>query len=272
METLITKLPGASSDETLFKIDEAVFSFNLDSSVTAVERAITIVLSNSAPKLPKLRIVGTSVFTDSTFAQNYGKEITLAKGSNSVYVGNGAGLLYIGGFGDSGIFDRIVIGNGTKRLYAYEKGFFGNYIGGVLQTARVDFTKFNISEIFPKYSIGLTTLVMSRCGVNGDISSLPQMESLTNLQINANALYGDVVNFAKFNNLTELYVNNNLDDDRSKMNLSGSLESLLDAMFAAGRVSGTLLCAAANSGVTYQGVPLVSAKTATFTSEGWSVA
>jgi hypothetical protein len=78
-------------------------------------------------------------------------------------------------------------------------------------------------------------------------------------------LTGDVVHLGHLTGLTTLTQN-------TCKNITGTAESLLDAMFANGKTSGTLSLALVESSITYNGSVPVSTLTVTFTPQGWSVA
>lgn len=87
---------------------------------------------------------------------------------------------------------------------------------------------------------------------------------LVDLRIAENALVtGDISSLGHLTNLEVLSINNS-------KNITGTLESLFDAMYSNGRHSGTITVYAILTNVTYNGVVPAAAVSVTFTNEGWS--
>lgn len=104
--------------------------------------------------------------------------------------------------------------------------------------------------------------------ITGDLADLnPSNPSLvTNISFRACSLItGDISALGKFYNLTSMQVD-------SSPNLTGTLETFLDAVHSNGRNSGTMTIRIGGTGITYNGASTTSVLTATFTASGWSVA
>lgn len=266
METLITKLPGLASDTKLYKIDEAAFSYTLTASTTAANRKITILVSATANPLPNVRVVGGN-FTDSTLAQNLGTELTLSTGSNDIYLANGRGTLFIGGFRENCILD-IICSFGSTGLFKYIPSMINLFRGSRFEFGNVDFSEVSVDEAFPIYA-SPSRVSFSTSMIHGDFKNIPAKDSLQILYVSNCSVNDQVSTFAKFKNLSVLVFSNNLNEGAN--NITGTIESLLNAMHTAGRVSGTMTIQGYNTGVTYNGNPFTSGSV-TFTAEGWSIA
>lgn len=265
METLVTKLHGLASDPKLYKIDEAAFSYTLTASTTAANRKITILVSATADPLPKVRVVGGN-FTDSTLSSNLGTELTLSTGSNDIYLANGSGTLFIGGFRDNCILDAIC-SFGSTGLFKYIPSMINLFKGSRFEFENVDFSEVSVDEAFPIYA-SPSRVSFSASMIHGDFKNIPAKDSLQILYISNCAINDQISTFAKFKNLAVLVFSNTLTDGAN--NITGTIDSLLDAMHTAGRTSGTMSVQGYNTGVTYNGNPFTSG-TVTFTAGGWSI-
>lgn len=99
----------------------------------------------------------------------------------------------------------------------------------------------------------------------GDISSLSEITTLTELNIAGVAtINGNIASLGTLTNLTKL-------TSRINKGINGSLEDMLDAMVANGRVSGTLTCTfQVETGITYGGSTIgTSTLSFTFSDTGW---
>lgn len=261
MSMLETKLPGQVSDNRLFKLTEAAFSVAFDNSVS--NRLIKVVSFPNAASKTKLRLVGDVHFTDSTLSENYGQEITTEGGYNTtnVYVSNGTGILFIGGCTADGLLS-VEFSSGSK--VGYLGGFLNDFDGGVLRLPAVNLSGYTVEDVFPKNPYRLTTFEAPGSKLSGSFENVEGSDTLSGLAVYNTSVSGNVTQFAKFKALDSLHFAN-------CVGIFGTLESLLDAMFAAGRVSGSLSINASGTKVTYNG-SLFATKTATFTSSGWTVA
>lgn len=91
-------------------------------------------------------------------------------------------------------------------------------------------------------------------GVTGNISCLSENTSLEEFVINGSDCTGDITSLAKCVNLERVRYHNS--------QVVGDMDDLADALFANGKISGTILYTYNSGG---------SGKTYTFTSEGWTV-
>lgn len=263
MSMLETRLPGQVSDNRLFKLTEAPFSVAFDETLSAADRLIKIVSYSDVASKTKIRLVGDVHFTDATLSENYGQEITTKGGyaTTYVYVSNGTGILFIGGCTAGGL-NRMEFTSGSKVKYL--GGFLNDFDGTLIRMPSVNLSGYSVTDVFPKNPYRLTTFEAPGGRLSGSFENAEGSNTLVGLAIYNTYVSGDVKQFAKFNNLRSLNFANCVD-------VFGTLESLLDAMFAAGRVSSSLAINASGTKVKYNGSGF-STKTATFTSSGWTVA
>lgn len=102
----------------------------------------------------------------------------------------------------------------------------------------------DLSEFNPiSDTSGLTSISIRSCSlVTGDLSSLNRFSALTSLNLSSTA------------------------------QLTGRLESFLDAVHANGRTSGTMTVNISGTAITYNNAPLSAQKTVTFSASGWTLA
>lgn len=253
---LITKLTESVNDPKLLRINEIHLKVN-----TSAMKSITFAYQSSNVDC---RIVGDGHFTDSTGAENYGKAHSYGE-PYIVYFSAGEYDLYVSSKhtfnvitfpscskGELLICDRAL--TQCENLYAVT---LGSVMGdGELFNLATDIVKDNIKSFRASYqaSAGGETVVgnlrdfkldqmvsifVQTQLVDCDLDDLVPNSSMTTLRVgglNA-AVVGDVEKFGiNLPNLTTLYVNGYGSGDA----LTGTLESLLNAMVAGGRSSGTL--------------------------------
>ena len=184
---LVTKLNGSSNNSNLLRIGEMRIKFNKVSNPTAITQCVIIKVS----RVTKLEIIGDGYFTDSSLAQNKGKNLTItASTNNEVYVSNSDIEL--------AILDKYAIMNISVKA---------NYNGNV---------SFDIDSL--KYSTPLTTLYLTNMPVYGDISALKDLTALTILGGNNTQISGDIAALKDLTALTIL--------DLAFTQLSGDISAL----------------------------------------------
>lgn len=97
----------------------------------------------------------------------------------------------------------------------------------------------------------------------GDVGCLTNKPALATVVMEGGSITGDITSFAKSTSLAVLFL--------ERSSVQGTLESLLDAMVSNGRTSGTMSINLRSSGVTYNGAPITSVLTASFSESGWVV-
>ena len=195
----VAKLSGSSNNSNLLRIGEMRIKFNKVSNPTATTQCVIINVSRDT----KIEIIGNGYFTDSSLAQNKGKNLTItANIATEVYVSNNDIEL--------AILDKYAIRNISIKF---------NYNGSA---------SFDIGSL--KYSTPLITLYMTNMSTYGDISALKNLTSLTNFNGNSTNVSGDIVNLKNLTSLTNLYIGGtnvsgdivNLKNLTSLTNLDGS--------------------------------------------------
>lgn len=270
MDALITKLPSSVSDDSMIRLGEAKFSFNLDSSVSAAARKIRV-FSTSGSSV-KCRIVGNAHFTDSSLTSDLGQELTVTANTNyDIYISDGEGFFFVNNDGSKNNIQTLNLGDATTYLYKYEGGFLNEFNTYNLNIARVDMTGFSIDDVFCAESPRYTNINIARTGIGGNTDVFVEDDFLTQFVAGGTALEGDILNFDKFKNLTTLQIQNIPGESRSNCKISGTVESLLDSIYSKGRTSGTLQIVVGGTDVTYSGQPATAALTFTFSAGGWSL-
>lgn len=240
-DCLVLKLPSASTDRTLRRIGE--FVMRIDPNVSNSEYGIAV--PNSATR-GVARILGDSsvYFTDSTFTQDYGQE-RQESGSNYIVNGTG-GTLFIGG---KDVITNLSLTRGVildlkeikycpllKWLYG-QSGTLEGDIGNLSLIAN-QFDRFD---------------ARSQNNVYGDLSVFQNCTTLTNLTLERTNCEGSILNLGKCTSLGTLYL-------FASTSVTGNPDDLADAMYANGRVSGTMTFTSQERVVS----------TYTFTPSGWS--
>lgn len=160
---LVTKLNGSSNNSDLLRIGEMRIKFNKVSNPTAITQCIKLNVARDT----KLEIIGDGYFTDSSLAQNKGKNLTITANTNTnVYVSNNDIEL--------AILDKYAIA-----AIFVEENFNGN-------------AAFDID--FLKYSTQLTYLYLNNIPVYGDIAAFKNLTNLTALRLSNTNISGDIVN------------------------------------------------------------------------------
>ena len=207
---LVTKLNGSSNNSDLLRIGEMRIKFNKVSNPTAITQCIKLNVARGT----KLEIIGDGYFTDSSLAQNKGKNLTITANTNTkVYVSNNDIEL--------AILDKYAIA-----AIFVEENFNGN------AAFDIDFLKYStqVTNLYlnniPVYGdiaalknlTALTNINLSNTNVSGDIAALKNLTALTNLNAVSTQLFGDIAAFKNLTNLTGLRLSNT--------NISGDIVNL----------------------------------------------
>lgn len=286
--SLITTLDSSVTDSSLLQIDELRFNVSV-SSGTSNERKVAVSYSSDGPG--KAKILGEGHFTDSTLSQDLGKEVSLIRGTNDLYLSTGTyqlslpkkydiNLLNIGRessplgmlklVGGSMKFSPIAIMNISPLVNADDTPLDLNQFN--MQTLKElqiisDLVSYQVTGDISAFE-GSSVIEAIRLGysaITGDVESLEDLTTLKVVNINSSYnIEGNVSSLVKLVNLTSFAAY------RSK--LTGTVESFLDGLYANGKVSGDLVFNFGLTSVTYNGSTLSGQKTATFSAGGWSVA
>lgn len=254
MNSLITKVPGSVTDDTLSKYDEISFEINLVNTDSANDRKVVL---RSSVGSASVRIVGNGHFTDSTNTSDLGKTMTFGTANTTLYLSNGSYILFV---------EKLPLG--TMQFFPSRKGILKKR-NESLAYSKVTFLNMShcsFPENFTLKDLKCSSFInasFANSDLHADLSDLAAATSATTLSLN-NMAYarGNIAELGPCVSLNSLYIN-------SSAGIVGELKDLLDAMVDAGRTSGTLSVNGASSGVTYNGSSL-SLKSFTFSGSGWS--
>ena len=174
---LVTKLKGAVDNQNLLRIGEMRIKFNKVSNPTDTTQCIILKVSRDT----KIEIIGDGYFTDSSLAQNNGKNLTiLANVSTEVYVSNNDI--------EFSIPDKYAIAN-----ISVKEQYRGN-------------ASFDIEGL--KFSTSLTNLYLTNMPAYGDIAALKNLTALTNINLDNTQISGDIAALKNLTALTKLTASN----------------------------------------------------------------
>ena len=197
---LVTKLNGSSNNSNLLRIGEMRIKFNKVSNPT--DRTQCIILNVSRDT--KLEIIGDGYFTDSSLAQNKGKNLTiLTNTSTEVYVSNNDIEL--------AILDKYAITNISVKEHYKGKSSFD--IDSLKYSTSLTYLYMKNASIYGdiaafKNLTDFVILSMFGTNISGDIAAFKNLTALTNITLSATQLFGDIAAFKNLNNLTELRISN----------------------------------------------------------------
>lgn len=196
---LVTKLAGAVTDNNnLLRLGEMRIKVGKVSDPTSVSQCFGINVTQDT----KLEIIGDGYFTDSSLAEDKGKELTITSFSSpsrqtKVYYSNSD-------------IEIAVLGKYDISNFQLGKEFSGNlsfdvenlkyskslvYIDGIKSQIYGDIVNF-------KDLTNLSALSLDYTQVYGDIANISKLTNLNILKLRNTQVYGDISNFA---NLTNIY-------------------------------------------------------------------
>lgn len=284
MNMLQVKLPDSATDITLPKLNEIVIEYPNDNKGFGVANTNTsygVRCENATitRTYPTPQVTGTYLpYIGSSMAIS-----VTATGDDPMYVFLGAKqTITILSFGNHTAPVNIIRGDLSKsNIFSLDCTWL-KYKGGNYPVELLPWnTLTSVSYAFDndhgmgrtlKGNLGdcnltasLTTLKISgqnSVAINVD-NDFANATGLVDLRIAENALVtGDISSLGHLTNLEILSINNS-------KNITGTLESLFDAMYNNGRHSGTITVYAILSNVTYNGSVPAAAVTVTFTNDGW---
>lgn len=288
MNTLITKTPAEVTDKSLPKIDEMAF---LVKGLTGIASFVV----NAPSQSGYVRIEGSAYFTNPDGTVDYGKVRPYDGSSTQLFRIKGDGTDFYLFYGNKyGLIRFSSVGNDAVSISCKSNTFQEcdalKYLGvqniGFLDGEKLDMSLVRTDHLLtlsastsvsPKvFKMDLSDLdnidnmthilaVFFDSAVTGDLSAFEDNTALIELDLSFNAITGDISSLSKATSMTTLTLTRN-------PNITGTLESLLDGLYSNGKTSGTLSISVVDTSVTYNGAAVTSAKTATFTSSGWSIA
>ena len=197
---LVTKLKGAVDNQNLLRIGEMRIKFNKVSNPTDTTQCIIFKVSRDT----KIEIIGDGYFTDSSLAQNNGKNLTiLANVSTEVYVSNNDI--------EFSIPDKYAIANiSVKEQYRGNASF--DIEGLKFSTSLTNLYLTNMPAygdiINLKNLTALTKLTASNTQISGDIAALKNLTALTNINLDNTQISGDIINLKNLTKLTNMQFKN----------------------------------------------------------------
>jgi hypothetical protein len=230
---LVTKLNGSSNNSDLLRIGEMRIKFNKVSNPTAITQCIKLNVARGT----KLEIIGDGYFTDSSLAQNKGKNLTITANTNTkVYVSNNdielaildkyaiAAIFVEENFNGNAAFDIDFLKYSTQvtNLYLNNIPVYGDIaaLKNLTALTNINLSNTNVSGDIAalKNLTALTNLNAISTQLSGDISALKNLTALTNLNAVSTQLFGDIAAFKNLTNLTGLRLSNT--------NISGDIVNL----------------------------------------------
>lgn len=285
MSCLQTKLTEDVS-ENLFKVDEVEITFDLTGE--AITNRRIQVNNNGYANIP-MRIVGgnDAYFTDSSGAENYGKTLS-ATPNQQVYLSAAKFKLFIGDkyrwseFVATNInYGKGYINEETLKSLPALFQFWPAHLGGYGFDGKLDIDEIDMSFVknfntlatntTPNVKGHLTSLTcdtMTRVSLGwqnviGELKDLQHMAStLATVDLTRCDITGAVTDIGSCVAITSLNLSN-------LPNITGDVKDMLDAMYSAGRTSGTISVNGTTSGIKYNGSAFTS-KSFTFSAGGWS--
>lgn len=284
MDTLMMKLPGAVTDNTLLKLGEVKFHAECNDNSVGVWSLVKDAIQNPGGA----RIIGDGYFTNRSGTENYGKSAEFPEGNNILqfYTKGTSFDLYLSNKYTLTLIRTVLPDTSTGWSYTLADGSFdGCSKLATLALYRTSGQNVNLDEFAdsPLVSIVSATAISPFCG---DVSNLVK-DTLQTIDITGDALYGDISSFDGLTTLTTLKFNfSKVSGDISSVatcvaltnlslensNVSGTVESLLNAMFTNGRQSGQFTINVKGTSATYNGNVPTSDLVATFSGSGWTVA
>lgn len=255
-QCLITKLKGTVSNNTLLKVGELRINF----SATGSSRKMQIRFTSD------VTLVCTGgFFTDESLSVKNGTTYTCKQDKiETIYVSNGSGYIsclngkykcsLINISGSCYFIDTDDLKFDSDLLYV-SLGNNSLSTGDLssLCLARVidlEVSKTNIygdiSAIANCKNLNTASLYNSP-NIKGDIAVFKNTPNLTSLILGNAGIYGDIISFSSCLKLTTLNI--------PRTNLTGTVESLANALFTAGRNSGQIKLTCDNTYITFNGQP-----------------
>ncbi len=288
MNTLMFKLPDSVTDDALLRLGEIKFHVTCtDSSVAKLSMMRGVITSSGGA-----RIIGDGYFTNESGTENLGKTIAYGDGllSLDIYLKGTEFDLYISDKYTMYLLTTVVPGTSTAWEYTIADGSFDSMTKlQQLNLYRVGAMSIDLKELAESPLVRITGGA-SRFAFKGDVANLAK-ETITLIEIYGNqdgSLTGNIEAFVVSTALTMFRINyanlsgnietlgvcvglTNIGLERSSQ-VVGTVEGLLDAMFANGRRSGQVTISVKGTSATYNGTVPTSDLVATFSGSGWTVA
>lgn len=254
-QCLITKLKGTVSNNTLLKVGELRINF----SATGSSRKMQIRFTSD------ITLVCTGgFFTDESLSVNNGTTYTCKQDKiETIYVSNGSG--YISCLNGKYKCSLINISNSCYFIDTDDLKFDSDLLFAALDSslstgglsslclARITDLGVSTTNIYGDISAIAncknlnTASLYNSPNIKGDIAVFKNTPKLTSLILGNAGIYGDIISFSSCLKLTTLNI--------PRTNLTGTVESLANALFTAGRNSGQIKLTCDNTHITFNGQP-----------------
>lgn len=179
---LVTKLAGAvTGNNNLLRLGEMRIKVGKVSDPTSSSQCFGINVTQDT----KLEIIGDGYFTDSSLAENKGKELTVTSFSSP---SRQTKVYYSNSDIEIAVLSKYAISN-----FQLEKEFSGNL-------------SFDVENL--KYSKSLTYINSTKSQIYGDIINFKDLTNLVALSLDSTQVYGDIANISKLTNLSTLKLRN----------------------------------------------------------------
>lgn len=287
MDTLQITLPSEATDKSLPKLGELAFKWPTDTKGIAVSAGTNNTGKVRAENCEITRTYPTPIVGPTTELTYIGSAMdvlpsSVVAGESFVFFGDKSDLTILQLGNHTAAVDlvhgsledtKLVTLNSTWLLYKGQPYPIEKLPWATLTTLENSSDSDhgmpkNITGDFANVDLShIQVLKLANQEIYGDLDSdFLGATSLTQLSLaNNQLLRGNVTGLGNCIALTAITLN-------TCHNISGTLESLLDAMVAAGRTSGTMTVALIHSAITYNGTVPSTTLTATFAGGSWSVA
>ena len=288
MNTLMFKLPDSVTDDALLRLGEIKFHVTCtDSSVAKINMMRNAITSSGGA-----RIIGGGYFTNESVTENLGKTIAYGDGLLSLdfYLKGTEFDLYISDKYTMYLLTTVVPATSTAWDFIVVDGSFDSmtklqqlnlYRGGGLSIDLKELAESPLTRItggilnlafkgnvenLAKETINQIEIYGGSSDVlTGDIESFSVSTGLAYIRINYANLSGNIETLGVCTGLTYIGLEGSLQ-------VVGTVEGLLDAMFTNGRRSGQVTVNVKGTSATYNGNVPTSDLVATFTNSGWTIA
>ena len=288
MNTLMFKLPDSVTDDALLRLGEIKFHVTCtDSSVAEINMMRNAITSSGGA-----RIIGDGYFTNESGTENLGKTIAYGDGSLSLdfYLKGTEFDLYISDKYTMYLLATVVPATSTAWDFIVVDGSFDSMTKlQQINLYRVGGLSIDLKELAESPLTRITGGI-SKLAFKGNVENLAK-ETINQIEIyggGSDVLTGDIESFSVSTGLAYIRINYaNLSGNietlgvctgltniglEGSLQVVGTVEGLLDAMFTNGRRSGQVTVNVKGTSATYNGNVPTSDLVATFTNSGWTIA
>lgn len=246
---LITKLDSSVTDNSLLRLGEHKINITVPNAGTDMQRSFlfnTDLMTNSPVRTTDGHFYGDSGHsvdkgTETEIAYNASALLFFDASTENVIIGNKYNITKF----IWNLSDGVDIGNGSDLLwnkdgfthwetYAAHVDLDMSELESLSSLATLKCQSTGLVGDIVHLPLSITNLAVAGSGVEGSFTSLATKTNLTNVEIQNTAVSGDLVDFAPLTQTTRILLQG------TTVTGSSTPQDLADAMFAAGRTSGTL--------------------------------